>query len=152
LNYPVRWAVYGAALWTLVNAVLLIAAIARIRADRFASDRRGAVRRRIEGVVLLDSARAELVDISVGGALVRLDHLPSTTGIHELRMHVADSGTIVLLAEERTRQPFGGAGTYLGLMFCDEQDEVLAKMTTALFTTTPNIDHLDDAAETSSAD
>jgi hypothetical protein len=110
------------------------------------------VRRRIEGDVLVDSARAELLYKTVGGAHVRLDRVPSTAGIHEMRLHVAESETIVLLAEERTRQPFGGAGTYLGLRFCAHQDQDLAKMTTALFTASSKIDPFDDAVGTSSAD
>jgi cellulose synthase (UDP-forming) len=150
VTYPVRWAVYGAALWSLVNTILLIIAVSRIRADRFASDRRSAVRRRINGDVLVDSARAELVDISVGGALVRLDQVPSTTGIHELRLLMVDTESIVLLADERTRLSFGGAGTYLGLVFCEQQDMELARMTTALFTTNANIESVEDTDESNS--
>jgi hypothetical protein len=40
LVYHVKWTVYGALFWVLVNLGILAAALSRIRSDRFASERR----------------------------------------------------------------------------------------------------------------
>lgn len=63
--------------WLLANLVLVLAAIRRIRADRFASERRGAVRLDVSGFANLGGVRVRLTDISVGGAKVSGQVLPA---------------------------------------------------------------------------
>ncbi len=62
--------------WLLVNLTLVLAAIGRVRAARFASERRGAVRLAVSGVANLGGFHVRLLDISVGGAKVRGDGFP----------------------------------------------------------------------------
>jgi len=62
--------------WLLGNLVLVLTAIRRIRAVRFASERRGAVRLDVSGVGNLDGFPVRLLDISVGGAKVQGQALP----------------------------------------------------------------------------
>jgi len=62
--------------WLLGNLVLVATAIRRIRAVRFASERRGAVRLDVSGVANLDGVPVRLLDISVGGAKVLGQMMP----------------------------------------------------------------------------
>lgn len=70
LTYPTPWVAHGAAFWLLVNFALLVQAIRRIRHERFAADRRAAVRFELPGVVLIDEAVCPLRDVSLTGASV----------------------------------------------------------------------------------
>jgi cellulose synthase (UDP-forming) len=62
--------------WLLGNLALVLTAIRRIRAVRFASERRGAVRLDVSGVANVGGAPVRLLDISVGGAKVLGQTLP----------------------------------------------------------------------------
>jgi hypothetical protein len=62
--------------WVLGNLVLVLTAIRRIRAVKFASERRGAVRLDVSGVANMGGAPVRLLDISVGGAKVLGQTLP----------------------------------------------------------------------------
>jgi hypothetical protein len=68
--YHVRWTAYGALFWALVNLGFLVAALARIRSDRFASERRTAVRLQTGGPASIEGV-GHLLDVSTGGAMVR---------------------------------------------------------------------------------
>jgi cellulose synthase (UDP-forming) len=132
ISYHVHWTAYGAAFWMAFNCALLLGAIQRIHSERFASDRREAVRLRVGGQRLqLDGASAALLDLSVGGALVRCSSPPPSQGMHELEIQV--EGTEVRLrAEERSRQATGSIGCLLGLRFVDGQERELAEVATAV--------------------
>lgn len=133
VSYAVPWVAYGAAFWMVFNACMLAAAIARIRSDRFASDRRSAVRHRVEGLVVLDGHHASLVDISMGGALVRTTQEAEASVIHELQLRFHGAPGVVLEAEERSRQPLGTQGWLVGLQFGGGQDAEVAHLAVALF-------------------
>jgi cellulose synthase (UDP-forming) len=71
LTYPTPWVAHGAAFWLLVNFALLVQAVRRIRHERFAPDRRAAVRFELPGVVFIDDdAACPLRDVSLTGASV----------------------------------------------------------------------------------
>jgi hypothetical protein len=131
ISYDVHWTAYGAAFWMAFNCVLLLGAIQRIRSERFASDRREAVRLRVGGRLQLDGATASLLDLSVGGALVQCSSPPASQGIHELEIPV-DGTEVLLRAEERSRQDAGSVGCLLGLRFVDGQERELAEVATAV--------------------
>ncbi|MGH9153316.1 MAG: glycosyltransferase, partial [Acidimicrobiales bacterium] len=70
IDYEVRWAAYGAAGWLVVNTGLLAAAIARIRAGRFAGERRASVRFDVDLPGSLAGAPCRVRDLSLTGARV----------------------------------------------------------------------------------
>lgn len=133
VTYKVRWTVYGAAFWALVNSVALVAAILRIRSDRFATDRRTAVRHRIDGEVLIDGQSAHLVDVSVAGALVRFRDSKVHEGAHILQVNFVGAGDIILRSEERSRQAIGDQGVLMSLKYCEGQDREVARLALGLF-------------------
>jgi cellulose synthase (UDP-forming) len=133
VTYLVRWTVYGAAFWATVNAVLLIAAIERIRSDRFATDRRTAVRHQIAGKVLVDSLPAHLIDISVGGALVRAETGTPIDLVHEMKFQFEGGRPIALRCFERSRLSVGDGGSLVSLQFADHQDREISELAIGLF-------------------
>ncbi len=132
VTYPVRWTVYGAAFWALVNAGLIVAAIHRIRSDRFATDRRTGVRQRLEGDVVVDGTAAHLLDISIGGALVRTS-AAANDARHLLTMNFAGGQTVRLNCDERSRQRVGDEGDLVSLQFRAGQDNEVGRLAVALF-------------------
>lgn len=133
VTYPVRWTVYGAAFWAIVNAALLIAAIQRIRSDRFATDRRTAVRHQIAGTVHVDSLPAHLIDISVGGVLVRTESGIPDHDVHQMKFRFEGGSPIDLRCVERSRLSVGDGGSLLSLQFVDHQDREIAELAVGLF-------------------
>ncbi len=129
--YTVPWTAEGAALWALVNGALLVAALGRIRSERFATDRRSAVRVRVRGRVRLDECDGELVDVSVGGALVRCA-VPPVVGPHTLDVAVEGEGETRIRAVERARQSVGGGGVLVSLRFDADQSREVGALAAAL--------------------
>lgn len=131
-SYPIHWAVYGAMIWLVVNAGLLVAAIARVRSDHFATDRRSAVRLRVSGGVSLDEGPGELLDVSVGGALVRSPLAPLEVGAHRLLLSFLNGEKVELACEERGRQAVGDYGALVSLRFAGGQDREIGRMSANL--------------------
>jgi cellulose synthase (UDP-forming) len=73
VTYEVPWVAHASALWTLVNAAFLLGAVRRIRAARFGSERRAAVRFPVSGSALVNGATATVDDLSITGARVVTD-------------------------------------------------------------------------------
>ncbi|MGO8872863.1 MAG: glycosyltransferase [Acidimicrobiales bacterium] len=129
VSYQVRWTAYGAVFWMIVNAVILVAAAIRIHSERFATDRRCSVRLHVGAPVRIDGGLAHLLDVSVGGALVRSNRAPDGYGLHELRISLGDDEEdLILLGEERSRQPIGRGGALVGLRFLEGQELELARL------------------------
>ena len=138
LHYTVAWTAYGAAGWLAFNSVLVGAAIARVRSDRFAVDRRSAVRLRIGTPVTLDGRPGYIRDISMGGAQVRIpvdsNARPQLVGgTRELGLPFG--GGMTLRCEERGRQPIGDGGVLVRLRFLEGQERALGELATALLAT-----------------
>lgn len=133
LTYHVRWVVYGAAAWAAFNGVILVLAVLRIHSDRFATERRAAVRVRIGTPVELDDRPGHLVDISVGGALIRSAEVPDSSLVeHILWLHLGDND-IALAAHVCSSHVFGDDGVLVMLRFAEGQDREIARLTTSLF-------------------
>ena len=126
-HYEVHWTAYGAAFWMMFNAFMLVGAASRIRSERFASDRRSSVRMASAGSARLDGTVSELLDVSVGGALVRSLGAPTERGLHLLQIQM-DETTIVLQCQEQSRQPVGAGGALVGLQFATGQDREIAEL------------------------
>ena len=133
VSYPVRWTAYGAAFWALVNVAFLVAAIARIRSDRYATDRRTGVRQRLDGEVGVDGARAHLIDLSVGGALVRVEGGLAADPVHVMELTVAEDEVVELVCEERSHQRVGAEGDVVSVRFAPGQDVAVGRLAVALF-------------------
>ena len=133
VTYPIHWTVYGAAFWATLNAAFLIAAIARVRSDLFATDRRTAVRLQIAGTVLIDSSPTHLIDISMGGALVRAEGAVPSDVAHEIELRFEGGSPIALKCIERSRLSVGDGGSLLSLQFVDHQDREISKLAVGLF-------------------
>jgi cellulose synthase/poly-beta-1,6-N-acetylglucosamine synthase-like glycosyltransferase len=72
VHYAVPWTAHGTAIWLVVNAAALTAAIRRIRAPRFATERRASVRFDLTGTATVNGVPAELRDASLTGASLLL--------------------------------------------------------------------------------
>lgn len=70
LHYGTRWAAEGAAAWLVVNMVVLVAAIRRIRSPRHASERRAAFRFTVAAAASIDGQAVQLQDVSLTGARI----------------------------------------------------------------------------------
>jgi cellulose synthase/poly-beta-1,6-N-acetylglucosamine synthase-like glycosyltransferase len=133
IHYSVRSTAYGALGWLCFNAVLLTAAILRVRADRFAVDRRTAVRLKIGAPVLLDDKPGALLDLSMGGAFVRVLERADADGTHTLLLPFGGVDGIELRCDERGHQEVGGGGVLVRLQFTEGQEQELGSLATALF-------------------
>ena len=67
MSYEYAVIAIGAGLWSAVNLVLLLRAIARIRSSVFGGDRRQSHRIDVEGHVFLDGLRVHVLDLSLTG-------------------------------------------------------------------------------------
>lgn len=133
LTYHVRWTVYGAAGWGVFNLALMIAAIQRVHADRFATERRGSTRVHVGVPLYLDGITGTLVDVSVGGALVRCaSAIPPRNGHHWLDIDLGRS-QISLSVDVRGEQQLGDGGALAMLCFAPDQEREIARLSTWLF-------------------
>ena len=144
-RYEVPWAAYATAGWLVLNTVLLVAAIGRVRALRFAGERRAS--HRFETVLhgRIDDTPCEIHDLSLTGARIELGRLPvlSTSRdvgeVPTLERRVLtvpiDGHEIVLEAVSRSERR-DGLRTIAGLEFLPDQDAARAQLALALFATT----------------
>jgi hypothetical protein len=131
-RYEVPWAAYATAGWLVLNTVLLVAAIGRVRALRFAGERRAS--HRFETVLhgRIDGAPCEIHDLSLTGARIELAALPDLD-THLLAVPI-DGGEVVLKTVSRSGRRSRGK-TIVGLEFLPDQDVARAQLALALFAT-----------------
>jgi cellulose synthase (UDP-forming) len=131
-RYEVPWAAYATAGWLVLNTVLLVAAIGRVRALRFAGERRAS--HRFETVLQgrIDGAPCEIHDLSLTGARIELAALPDLD-THLLAVPI-DGGEVVLKTVSRSGRR-SRAKTIIGLEFLPDQDMARAQLALALFAT-----------------
>lgn len=67
LAYATPWVAHGAFLWLVVNACMTVAAIRRVRAPRYAGERRASVRFPVQATALVQGRGCELLDVSLTG-------------------------------------------------------------------------------------
>ena len=137
LHYGIMWAAYGAAFWLVVNCAFVAAAAARVRDQRFAADRRAAVRFDVHLDAHLQHRAVVVDDISLTGARVVVPdgviEAGLTTG--ELRVQLG-SDHIALAAVVHSRRPIAGTGREaIGLEFAGDQDDARSQLALALFHT-----------------
>jgi len=86
-------------LWLVLAVGVLLHAVLRIRAEQYATTRRAAHRFPVTAEVLVDGRSAELVDVSVNGAAVRLGGEALSAGYVTLALPGAESLTMHVAAE-----------------------------------------------------
>ena len=136
LAYPIPGVAHGAAFWATVNACLMSAAIARMRSDRFADDRRASHRFATSAHGDLDGHAVTVDDLSLTGAQVTLDaaFAPADGTVANLQLQLAD-GVAVFASEVRSvRDAPGGPGLVrVGLAFNPGQLDEQARLALGLF-------------------
>ena len=130
VNYGVHWAAYGAAGWLVVNTLLLTSAVARIRSDRFAGERRASVRFDVDVAGTMDGRPCQVRDVSLTGARVVVDVDPGPGLDGELAI---DGIPVRLEASARSQRPLADGSVLVGLQFLDGQDTRQAALALALF-------------------
>jgi cellulose synthase (UDP-forming) len=141
VGYPIPWVAHGAAIWAVVNGALLVAAIRRIRLDRFSEERRASVRFAVQGGVTVDGVLGQVEDISLTGMRVRAPHarvdgewqpgrpvavaLPTVGG--QLRL------TALVRTVQREHASRVAASAVLGIEFATVTAQARASLALALF-------------------
>ena len=132
-SYDVPWAAYGAAAWGVLNLGFIAMAISRIDSDKFSSERRAAARLQATGPANISGNIGQLMDISMGGALVRCE-TPAEPHEDPLRIEFQRDGEeIMLLGLERGRQVMADGSALIRLQFAGDQEPELARMARSLF-------------------
>ncbi len=134
LTYAVPWAAYASVGWLVLNVVLLVSAIGRVRDVRFAGERRASVRFETSFRGAFDSASARILDLSLTGARIAVDGL-SEMDVHRLVVDV-DGRNVALEATVRSRRADAAGWTIVGLEFVPDQNLARAALALALFNTT----------------
>jgi hypothetical protein len=135
MHYDVAWVVYGAFGWLVFNAGLVGLAVARIRSERFAGERRASVRFELEAGARLGGRPCSVRDLSLTGARVVIPggdfHLNGDQP--DLQTLVLDLGhPLALEVEVRSCRP-GPEGTVCGVEFRPGQEAERAGLALALF-------------------
>jgi cellulose synthase (UDP-forming) len=149
--YAIPWAVHAAVAWMFVNVALVWLAIRRIRADRFAPERRASVRFASDLAARLDGIEAWVTDLSLTGA--RLE-LPAGVELAEEGRLVVDTDRadpIVLTASIRGRWTDATGRTLVGIEFLPGQFEPRARLALLLFAGSAGPDAAPATAAASSA-
>ncbi len=132
LHYGESWAVDGAAVWLAVNGLLVVLAIRRIRAPRFAAERRASVRFEVAVPGRVGPTTIEISDISLTGARVVS---PCDLGGPDVELGLTVAGQdLTFDAEVRTSREVAGVGWVCGLQFLPGQYPELARLALAIFT------------------
>ncbi|MFL5756610.1 MAG: glycosyltransferase [Chloroflexota bacterium] len=144
---PIRYAdpgpIAASFAWMLVDVVLVVLAVGRIRALRFAPERRSSVRFETHRPAQLDGIPAEVLDVSLTGALVVSPVATAPGAPAHLSLSLAGTDIeldcIVRSARSIADEPFR-----VGLEFAPAQTATIASLALALFGArlAPTVDQL----------
>ncbi len=136
LTYEIAGVAHGAALWAVINGLLIATAITRIRSSRFADERRGSYRHPVHATGLLDGRPATITDLSLTGAQLRMEPAatPETGTIGRLDLDMSGERAS-FVAEVRSVRPAPGedGSSLVGLSFDDGQLTTQAQLALGLF-------------------
>lgn len=127
MTYATPWIAWFALGWLLINLALIVAAVRRIRADRFASERRGSTRVPVRGSVTCQGVAAELIDLSLGGAAVLAPQCPAEDQLVQLHLVDEDGREVELVGQVRRMQPRED-GCLVQMQFDAESDMAMARI------------------------
>ena len=126
-------AAIGAGFFVAVNLALLVAAISRIRAARFAGDRRASVRFDVRLPGRLSGRRCIALDVSLTGAQVVVPN-PGGSVAARLKLEIEIDGqriALACIARRIQRQPDGSL--MAGLAFAPGQRHAVRRLAVLLF-------------------
>jgi cellulose synthase/poly-beta-1,6-N-acetylglucosamine synthase-like glycosyltransferase len=151
-RYEVPWPARVASFFVVMNLAILLAAIARIRASRYAGNRRGSVRLAVCAPAAIAGAPCTVLDLSITGARVLLPAKAAADIGEEASLSLLlPDQTIVLRCAVRQHLPTTASTTdietaavadatasaepdcQLGLAFNEGQEQQLARVAVALF-------------------
>jgi cellulose synthase (UDP-forming) len=133
VTYSIPWAVHVAFAWTIVNVALVWLAIRRIRAQRFASERRSSVRFATDLPGRLDGIEGWIRDLSLTGARIQL---PAGAEVATDTHLVVDSPHGPIELRGLTRSAWAdadGNGRLVGFEFTPGQFDTRARLALTLF-------------------
>jgi cellulose synthase (UDP-forming) len=131
-RYDIPWAAYATAGWLVLNVILIVSAMRRVRALRFAGERRAS--HRFETVLAgqIDGVPCEVHDLSLTGAQIEVGAL-SDVHVHVLSVPI-DGEEVVLNGVSRSARRNAGM-TIVGIEFLPDQDAARARLSLGLFQT-----------------
>jgi hypothetical protein len=133
VRYPVPGAVIGAGFFVALNLALLIAAISRIRAARFAGERRASVRFDVRLPARLSNFRCTVLDVSLTGAQVVVPAgAPRMARRPTLRLEI-EGQLVRIRCSVRRIQPQPDGATMVGLEFDATRPEPVRRLALLLF-------------------
>jgi len=140
-RYPVMGVALGALAWLVVNVVLSVAAMRRVRALRYAPERRASVRFETDLPASLDGARAVLQDVSLTGARIVVTADPDRRPLSQLTIEIG-AAAVALDVLVRSARPIGDGREIVGLEFEPGQHAERARLALAIFGTriVPGVD------------
>ena len=131
--YTIPWAVHAAVAWMLVNVGLVWLAIRRIRADKYAPERRSSVRFETDLAARVDGIEAWVRDLSLTGARVEVPPGVNLAPATRLTVDTGDGQSLDLHGSIRGRWTDPDGATILGFEFDDGQYDVRACLALTLF-------------------
>ncbi len=131
--YEVPWAVHGAFAWMLVNVALVTLAIRRIRASRYAAERRSSVRFTTDLPGRIDGIEAWVHDLSLTGARVELPDAGAIAPVGNLVVDAGVAGSIELSGTVRATWIDRQGRTMVGFEFDEDQFDARARLALSLF-------------------
>jgi cellulose synthase/poly-beta-1,6-N-acetylglucosamine synthase-like glycosyltransferase len=133
MHYTEPGAAIGAGFFAAMNLGLLIAAISRIRASRFAGERRASVRFDTRLPATLSGRKAIALDLSLTGTQVVLTGRPKRIAARPtLRLDV-ERETIALACIARRVLPQADGSVMIGLEFAPGQRQAIRQLALAMF-------------------
>ena len=133
-RYPIPGAAIGAFVWLVVNVLLGLIATHRVRALRYAPERRASVRFETDLAGLLDGMPATVHDVSLTGARVELVAPPLERPASQLAIRIGPT-EIELETVVRSRRTDRDGRTTCGVEFLPGQHTARAALALAIFAT-----------------
>ncbi len=133
-HYAVPWAAGATFAWLVVNVTLLLASIRRVRALRFAGERRSSFRFDTAFAGRFAGEPCAILDLSLTGARIVVDQAVDTEARH--LVIALDGGDVVLDAAIRSQRPTIDGRTTVGLEFTPGQHIARARLALGLFQAT----------------
>ncbi len=131
--YEVPWAVHAAFGWSIVNVALVWLAIRRVRASRYAAERRSSVRFSTDLTGRLDGMEIRIRDLSLTGARVTTAGPVSVGPNSRLVVDLPRDELVEIEASVRSTWTDASGTSYAGIEFDDGQFLAQAEVARALF-------------------
>ncbi|CAN5745017.1 hypothetical protein BH23CHL2_BH23CHL2_11660 [soil metagenome] len=133
VSYRVPWAAHGAAIWLVVNGVIVALAIRRVMQSRYAGERRSSVRFVTHLTGRINDRPCRIDDMSLTGARVVLKGLHSVSDPAELAVEVGNQVIVLQVTPHLIKSDLDSAVTICGLEFVAGQFRQRSALALALF-------------------